>query len=476
MVTSCGSPCYAAPELVISNGVYAGTAVDVWSCGVILFAMVAGYLPFDDDPDNPDGNNINKLYKYILATKLEYPLHVGPLVQNLLMKILVANPAERVKLRDIRRHKWLERYRESFKEFDLFDEMQNEKSIRTQEFSLPNRENSQKDRIDGCEKTKPSVFGGEIESQFTYKKLDHAEAELFLQNTKQVEEKNKIKASSGNRGSASSKMLQKDVSNRNSDSDVNQEQRPLTRREDSAISELSFRDSRRSNIRDSGLEYSIGKGNVLLNREHEQLGVLVGNGISSNLAHKSKSKGKKTKASNSNILCMSQKPEFLKRMSYYKESPNPKLVTSTPPNMVMMCLLSVAGRFGYLVEVTSKDEKNRIFSQMTKRASGTNLIDQFSVRINCPVLGDVGGTAKTNSSEFEHKQSESEELTREAQNIIKEIIDEHRSLDRKIKQRLGIFMERRKKKVLTTCNNWLQKKEKSGLWRGREVLEIQRGM
>jgi serine/threonine protein kinase len=79
MATSCSSTCYAAPELDINddeNNHYVGTAVDIWSCGVILFAMLCGYLLFDDDPNNPQGANINVLYKYIVSTKHEVPKHM----------------------------------------------------------------------------------------------------------------------------------------------------------------------------------------------------------------------------------------------------------------------------------------------------------------------------------------------------------------------------------------------------------------
>ncbi|KAG5519389.1 hypothetical protein PMAC_002016 [Pneumocystis sp. 'macacae'] len=115
MQTSCGSPCYAAPELVIGDGCYVGRKVDVWSCGVILYAMLAGYLPFDDDPNNPDGDNINLLYKYIINTPLTFPEYVSALARDLLKRLLVPDPKRRASLQDITIHPWLIHH------VDLFD-------------------------------------------------------------------------------------------------------------------------------------------------------------------------------------------------------------------------------------------------------------------------------------------------------------------------------------------------------------------
>lgn len=114
MATSCGSPCYAAPELVVSEGLYVGSAVDIWSCGVILYAMLSGYLPYDDDPANPDGDNINLLYKYIMSTKLNFPDHLSPSVKSLLQIMLVPEPENRCRVVDIMRHPWLEAHRDLF--------------------------------------------------------------------------------------------------------------------------------------------------------------------------------------------------------------------------------------------------------------------------------------------------------------------------------------------------------------------------
>ena len=110
MQTSCGSPCYAAPELVISEGAYVGSAVDIWSCGVILYAMLAGYLPFDDDPANPDGDNINLLYKYIVNTPLSFPEYISREARDLLGIMLQPDPQRRADLSLVMKHPWLAPY------------------------------------------------------------------------------------------------------------------------------------------------------------------------------------------------------------------------------------------------------------------------------------------------------------------------------------------------------------------------------
>ena len=110
MQTSCGSPCYAAPELVISEGAYVGSAVDIWSCGVILYAMLAGYLPFDDDPANPDGDNINLLYRYIVNTPLSFPDYISPEARDLLSIMLQPDPQRRADLSLVMQHPWLAPY------------------------------------------------------------------------------------------------------------------------------------------------------------------------------------------------------------------------------------------------------------------------------------------------------------------------------------------------------------------------------
>lgn len=72
--------------------------------------MLAGYLPFDDDPANPDGDNINLLYKYIVSTPLTFPEYVTPHARDLLRRILVPDPRKRADLFEVARHSWLSEY------------------------------------------------------------------------------------------------------------------------------------------------------------------------------------------------------------------------------------------------------------------------------------------------------------------------------------------------------------------------------
>lgn len=71
--TACGSPCYAAPEMIAGKK-YVGVQVDIWSCGVVLFAMICGYLPFED----PVTSN---LYKKIISGDYTIPKFITPLAR-----------------------------------------------------------------------------------------------------------------------------------------------------------------------------------------------------------------------------------------------------------------------------------------------------------------------------------------------------------------------------------------------------------
>lgn len=134
MSTSCGSPCYAAPELVVQEGKYVGTAVDVWSCGVILYAMLAGYLPYDDDPANPEGDNINLLYKYIINTPLSFPDWISGEPRDLLLRMLVPEPRMRCTIDEVTAHPWLRKYA------PIFNKSVEELEMMAQEAELTKRQ------------------------------------------------------------------------------------------------------------------------------------------------------------------------------------------------------------------------------------------------------------------------------------------------------------------------------------------------
>ncbi|KAL1139614.1 hypothetical protein AAG570_006596, partial [Ranatra chinensis] len=97
--TSCGSPHYACPE-VIRGEKYDGRRADVWSCGVILYALLVGALPFDDD-------NLRQLLEKVKRGIFHIPHFVPPDCQNLLRGMIEVNPEKRLTLADINRHPWV---------------------------------------------------------------------------------------------------------------------------------------------------------------------------------------------------------------------------------------------------------------------------------------------------------------------------------------------------------------------------------
>jgi len=96
--SSCGSPCYASPEM-LSGIPYLGITTDLWSSGIVLYSMLAGSLPFDDQ-------ELYELYKQIKLGKFYLPSTLSLEAIDLLKRILNIDPTKRISLDEIKNHKW----------------------------------------------------------------------------------------------------------------------------------------------------------------------------------------------------------------------------------------------------------------------------------------------------------------------------------------------------------------------------------
>ncbi|EKD14605.1 uncharacterized protein L3040_000129 [Drepanopeziza brunnea f. sp. 'multigermtubi'] len=101
--TSCGSPHYAAPELIMGKA-YRGDLVDIWAIGVVLYAMLAGYLPFD----NP--GSITQLMTQIKSGRYEMPEDISEDAKSLIHRMLQVNPKNRIQMSQIWKHPLLKKY------------------------------------------------------------------------------------------------------------------------------------------------------------------------------------------------------------------------------------------------------------------------------------------------------------------------------------------------------------------------------
>ena len=94
----CGSPNYAAPEL-INGRFYNGASIDIWSCGVILYTLLTGSLPFDE-------KQIPKLYQKIRECKYIIPQILSEPAKDLIFRMLQKDPINRISIPEIKQHKW----------------------------------------------------------------------------------------------------------------------------------------------------------------------------------------------------------------------------------------------------------------------------------------------------------------------------------------------------------------------------------
>jgi serine/threonine-protein kinase HSL1, negative regulator of Swe1 kinase len=107
--TPCGSPHYAAPEVIIGEN-YDGGKADVWSCGVILYTMLNGFHPFRYQP----GESMSVLYRSIRRADYILPDHLSYEAKDLLCRILVPDPLDRITMEQVWYHPLMSKYNHAF--------------------------------------------------------------------------------------------------------------------------------------------------------------------------------------------------------------------------------------------------------------------------------------------------------------------------------------------------------------------------
>ncbi|GMI89301.1 SNF1-RELATED PROTEIN KINASE 3.14, SOS3-interacting protein 3, CBL-INTERACTING PROTEIN KINASE 6 [Hibiscus trionum] len=99
--TSCGTPAYVAPDVIGKKG-YDGSKADIWSCGVILYVLLAGFLPFQDD-------NLINMYRKIYRGDFKCPPWFSPEARRLITKLLDPNPKTRITIKKIMDSSWFKK-------------------------------------------------------------------------------------------------------------------------------------------------------------------------------------------------------------------------------------------------------------------------------------------------------------------------------------------------------------------------------
>ncbi|CAO2194133.1 unnamed protein product [Urochloa humidicola] len=99
--TTCGTPAYVAPEIINKKG-YDGAKADIWSCGVILFVLLAGYLPFHD-------TNLMEMYRKISKGEVKYPNWFSSDLRRFMSRLLDPNPNNRITIEKLVEYPWFKK-------------------------------------------------------------------------------------------------------------------------------------------------------------------------------------------------------------------------------------------------------------------------------------------------------------------------------------------------------------------------------
>ncbi|XP_023737109.1 CBL-interacting serine/threonine-protein kinase 12 [Lactuca sativa] len=121
--TFCGTPAYVAPEVLGRKG-YEAAKVDIWSCGVILFVLMAGYLPFHDQ-------NVMVMYKKIYRGEFRCPRWFSPELSRLLKRLLQTNPVTRITIPELMENRW---FKKGFKNIKFYLEDDKLFSVKDEDF------------------------------------------------------------------------------------------------------------------------------------------------------------------------------------------------------------------------------------------------------------------------------------------------------------------------------------------------------
>ncbi|KAF3677796.1 CBL-interacting serine/threonine-protein kinase 4 [Capsicum annuum] len=99
--TACGTPAYTAPEVAYRKG-YNGEKADSWSCGVILYTFLSGYLPFDD-------SNISNMFRLVHLRRLRFPDWVSKSARSVINRLLDPNPSTRLSIEELMKLSWFKK-------------------------------------------------------------------------------------------------------------------------------------------------------------------------------------------------------------------------------------------------------------------------------------------------------------------------------------------------------------------------------